>query len=181
VFRRLAGERVVGDIQEFFGLISGLSGGFRARAKAVRELMQSERTRFLLITSASAPERNDIVGFVDVLRNDDMSFDGFVLNRVTQPLGLNRPFDASEVAPPIGVDRDDWDSWTDRLTALVKQHDAEARQHQLGAQRLSELGDGASVWSVPDLGDGVRNVAGLTKLAHWLPPLVAPGKPVSRN
>ena len=79
---RIAGDGVMADIREFFGLLGELSTGLRQRSAEVASLLRSPRCRYWLVSDADAPERNDLLGFLDVLRQNDMGFAGFLVNRV---------------------------------------------------------------------------------------------------
>lgn len=169
---RLAGSRVMEDISEFFTLISGLSGGFRARSRAVAELLGSERTEYWLVANANAPERNDLLGFLDALRSRGMRFGGFLVNRVAHVPELSAPLTIDRLPEAVpGLTPEHWQRWREALVRLPAQAVEEAHRHRAAAAALSQAAQGAApVWLVPEIPEGVRSIEGLSRLAEHLPP-----------
>jgi len=170
VLRRLAGESVMNDISEFFSLMSALSGGFRARAKAVGELLASDRTEYYLVARASAPERNDILGFLATIRERKMKFAGFLLNRVATAPARGRTWTAKELPRPKGTKVAEWEAWVAAFNAHNEEVVRRADRHDAAARRISAAADGAPVWRIPELTDGVNSLARLAELGRFLPP-----------
>lgn len=171
VIERLAGARVMEDIAEFFSLIGGLSGGFKARSSAVGRLLGSERTRYWLVANANAPDRNDLLGFLDALRERDMRFAGFLVNRVAMPpTAEDAPSDRALPDQVPGLTPETWRRWRGALAHLSSLAEADWRQHRAAARSLSIAAGGAPVWLVPEVPDGVRSIERLADLAAHLPP-----------
>lgn len=168
LLERLAGARVMEDIAEFFSLIGELSGGFRARSKAVSELLASHRTRYWLVADANAPERNDLLGFLAALRERRMRFAGFLVNRVARAPDLAGGRALPEAVD--GLDEATWAEWRAALERLASRADEDARRHRDAAAALSSAADGAPVWLIPEIPEGVRNIEGLGALSVYLPP-----------
>lgn len=163
IIHRLAGERVIGDIAEFFRLISGLSAGFRQRSQAVAELLASEQTQYWLVTQASAPARADAVAFLEEMEARKLVLSGFLVNRVTAAPGdvvARRPMQMSET---------EWAAWKPALDALVAAKAREAERHQAGLAQLATTAHGAAVHPLPDLGSAIADLEGLQRLASHLP------------
>jgi anion-transporting ArsA/GET3 family ATPase len=182
VMERLAGDNVMNDITEFFGLISELASGFRARSEAVGKILVSSDTQYYLIARASAPERNDILGFLETLRERDMHFAGFLLNRVATSPGTEPTWSLGDSPCPPDATAEQWAAWLDSFAAKQDEIFERARRHEDAAHRLSAAA-GAPVWRVPDLIDGVGSLEKLARLGEFLPPnppappFIAPNQP----
>src|SRR5690606_21478377 len=109
LLQNLAGARVMEDIAEFFSLIGGMSGGFRARSGEVAELLRSERTSYWLVADARAPERNDPLAFLGALRERGMRFGGFLVNRATPMPALPEGWGPDRLPASVeGLDEATW-------------------------------------------------------------------------
>jgi anion-transporting ArsA/GET3 family ATPase len=160
---RLAGARVVSDIQEFFELLRELSAGFRERSEQVATLLAAPDTAYWLVANAEAPERNDLLGFLGELRERGMSFAGFLVNRVQpDPTG---PFPSAEALRKV-LD----EATVEALLALPVTARARAAAHRDAIDKLVREAGGAPAWLVPEIPGGVRTVDGLRELVRYLPP-----------
>ncbi len=166
----LVGERVMADIGEFFQLVSGMSAGFRDRGAAVRALLRATDTRYYLVASAAAPERTDALAFLDTVREEGMQFAGFLVNRVTADPEVSDVDLAAMPGPPSDVTPEDWQHALEALERLARDARDTARAHRAAIASLRRHAPESPVWQVPELGDGIRTLAGLAELAAWLPP-----------
>jgi anion-transporting ArsA/GET3 family ATPase len=167
VGERVAGDAVMSDIADFFRLFQGLSSGFRARAAATSRLLRSPRTRYYLVTHASAPERNDILGFLATLRGEGMQFAGFLVNRTAQRVEVDERDLPDAVA---GVDAATWSQWRTALRALPSTRRRRREAHLTAARKLVDAAGGSPAWLVPELDQSPRDVKSLAQLARFLPP-----------
>jgi len=167
VVERIAGEGVMSDIRAFFTLVGEISPGVRRRSAAVAELLRDERCRYWLVSDADAPERNDLLGFLGELREQQMAFAGFLVNRVQAvPRG---PFpDVAALQELSAVDG--WPRVAKALAELPDKARARAMRHRRAARHLVTAAHGAPVWLVPEIPGGVRTVDGLAQLVPHLPP-----------
>ncbi len=172
IVKGLAGERVMGDIREFFGLIGEMSQGFRERSEQVAALLTSERTHYFLVADANAPERNDLLGFLQELRERGMTFAGFLVNRVQEdPTGA---IPSREALLRAGRGVQGWESMVDALLVPPVHAHARSVAHLQAVGDLVRAAGGAPAWVVPEVPGGVRSVAGLAALASHLPPASPP-------
>lgn len=81
VFDRLAGFSFLHELSEMLGLVAGLLGGFRDRAKAVYNLLREDFVGFILVTSPERSALKDSLYFLDKIRQGGLPFSGFVINR----------------------------------------------------------------------------------------------------
>ena len=163
IVERIAGDGVMGDIREFFTLFSELSAGARDRSEAVAELLHSDRCRYWLVSDADAPERNDLIGFLGVLRDEGMQLGGLLVNRVQPvPTGPLPSLDAlaEAVGPEIAK----------ALLDLPERAKLRAYGHRDAARAVGKASGGAPVWMVPERVGGVKDTEDLLALAPHLPP-----------
>jgi anion-transporting ArsA/GET3 family ATPase len=171
VLRSMLGERTIGDIAEFFSAFQGLWDGFRERSIAVRALLASDATRFVLVTTPAPGARAEALQFVEVLAAGKMPFGGFLVNRCVTP-----PTDSAVPSfgdPPAGEDPARWHALVRALAA------APERRRQLVADQERALADlrahapRAALWRVPDAGREVHDLPALAELARHLPSMDA--------
>lgn len=159
--RRLAGERVIGDLQEFFELVAGLSEGFRNRGAAVRALLHSPACHYWLIAPADGPRAAELAAFHDALRADGLSLAGVLLNRVVPALDVDP--DARDAAlAALPPEHAQW------LRARLADHDARASRHAQMADAVARA-VGIAPWPLPEVAGGIDDVAGLAALGAALP------------
>jgi anion-transporting ArsA/GET3 family ATPase len=79
---RVVGLSLLREMAEFFQAFGPLFDGFRRRALDVRELLASERTRFLLVSGPGVERIPDTMFFARRLREAGYHLDGVVVNRV---------------------------------------------------------------------------------------------------
>jgi anion-transporting ArsA/GET3 family ATPase len=168
VVGRLAGDRVIGEIREFFELLGEMSQGFRERSERVAAMLRAPLTSYWLVADANAPERNDLLGFLDELRQREMAFAGFLINRVLPMPQGEVPSRAALLR--AGEDLPSWEAAVDAIRGLPDSVRALAVAQRQAARELVRGAGGAPAWLVPEISGGVRSVDGLRTLAQHLPP-----------
>ncbi len=91
--RRLAGAKVVEDTVEFFRSLSGMEVGLRQRAKETAQILRSDATAFVLVSSPRAEAIDEAVHLAGALRTGGFPLQATVINLVS-------PTPAPLVAPP---------------------------------------------------------------------------------
>jgi len=81
---RIIGGDTLEELAAFLGAVSGMNQGFRERARAVRALLASPETGFLLVAGASPERREEALRFHAVLGDRGLQRDGVVVNRVQE-------------------------------------------------------------------------------------------------
>jgi len=167
VLERMVGNSTIADIAEFFTAFQALWDGFRERSMEVRSLLAAPTTRFFLVTTAAPAARAEARLFVEQLRAHQQPLAGFLLNRCLLPLAASG---SPEFTPPAGP-VDGWDAAVAALGALHAEYSARVTVQE---QNIDELvrGNAAPTWRVPDLGEAVQDLAGITALAQYLRPAV---------
>ncbi|MCW5829164.1 MAG: ArsA family ATPase [Deltaproteobacteria bacterium] len=82
VLEMIIGGEILRDISEFVGSFEGYYQGFKGRAYGVDALLRQPTTSFLLVTSPSKLTLTETRYFYDRLREAQMPFGGFIINRV---------------------------------------------------------------------------------------------------
>jgi anion-transporting ArsA/GET3 family ATPase len=86
VSKFLGAELFLG-ILEFLNDFSGMYAGFRERSQKVRQMLRSEQTGFIVLSSPERHSINEGLYLYDTLIREQMPFGGYVLNRVRQSFG----------------------------------------------------------------------------------------------
>lgn len=165
VMSRAFGDGFFRELQEFLGAFSGMFGGMRAHAEAVRALLTSDQAAFLLVTSPEPAALAEAAFFQSKLQNLGLPFAGYVLNRSwAYTRGFAAPEDIplpADVAPKTVLAH----------RKLVQLADAERwraqRDRNLLARLRMETASGSAI-ATPHLGGAVEDLAGLAALARNL-------------
>lgn len=172
VVRRLAGERVIHDLEGFFGLVGGISERLAAHGAEVDALLRDPRCRYVFVSSALAPREDDLAELARVLEPLHQRVHAVVLNR-TEPPG-RASLQALEAAipthPPDGVGEAVWAQTVSALQATARRH-ARRTEADAATQRRLSARVGAPVWPVPEMPAGVGTLDALAQVARALPSL----------
>jgi len=171
VVRRLAGDSVLTDLQEFFHLVAGLSDGFRARGQSIRDLLHGPHTRYWLVAPADGPRTPELVAFDRALRGDGLAIHGLLLNRLVPALASS-PQALEDALPPApeGVSTADWDAALTWMRARLAHRRTRAERHRTTRDRVAQALDLEPV-ALPEVEGGIRDVHGLVALTYSLPDL----------
>ena len=82
ILKRITGVDLLQDLSDFFSSFGDMAQGFRERAKAVKQLLASDRTTFLLVTSPAHEAVEEAKFFRDKLDEADMPFGAVIVNRM---------------------------------------------------------------------------------------------------
>lgn len=165
VFTRAFGEGFFQELQGFLGAFSGMFGGMRAHAEAVRTLLTSDESAFLLVTSPEPAALSEAAFFQAKIRDLGLPFAGYVLNR---SWAYTRGFAAPEsIALPEGagdVER----AALAKLRELAEQERWRAQRDRDLLARLKMETSAGSAIATPHLGGAVDDLGGLARLARNL-------------
>ena len=155
--RRLAGPKVVEDTIEFFRSLAGMESGLRQRAAETAQILRSERTAFVLVSSPRAEAIDEAAHLEGALRDGGFPLQAMVINLVhptPAPLGMRPP-----AGLPPGPLADQFDLHR-KLTALAADEEREM-------DTLRTLAGKVPLIEVPLL-DNVQDLAGLAVLGRHL-------------
>jgi anion-transporting ArsA/GET3 family ATPase len=82
VMTKVLGAQVLKDVQSFVAALDTMFGGFRERADATYDLLQTSGTAFLVVATAEPDALREASYFVERLHEEQMPLAGLVLNRV---------------------------------------------------------------------------------------------------
>jgi anion-transporting ArsA/GET3 family ATPase len=135
---RLTGVDLIGELSGFFRSLSGLTDGFRDRARGVERLLRDERTRFLIVTSPEPEPAREAAFLREQLERHGMRLGGVIVNLV-HDVGMDGHSVedvAALLAPELG------DALAARVAANLGDFDLLARRDADVLQALSRsLGD----------------------------------------
>ncbi len=87
VVKRIVGAEVLNDTAEFFGNLEGMYEGFKQRARDVANLLRSDATSFVVVTSPAQESVNEATFFAARLNEEGLPFGALVVNRVHPRFG----------------------------------------------------------------------------------------------
>lgn len=79
---RMTGLSLLGDISALATDFGAVVPGFRRRARAIRDLLRADETRYVLLAAPDPHATRDIVGFAAEVERAGVSIDAVVVNRV---------------------------------------------------------------------------------------------------
>jgi anion-transporting ArsA/GET3 family ATPase len=162
VFSRVFGEQFIEELQLFLGAFSGLFVALKGHTAGVRALLGSERSSFLLVTSAQPAALDEALFFRDQILSRALPFGGFLLNR-----SLARLADLPDVAAYFDPTLDP--EAMGKLAGLAARERKEAERDAVLLWRLEELaGPERLAVAAPQLGEEVEDLAGLLELGRAL-------------
>lgn len=158
---RVVSPQVVDDTLAFIEAFAGMEEGFRARAKAVDEVLTAESTAFVLVSTATAEAVDESIYLADRLHEMGRGVDALVCNRL-QPTFTEVPIDEIEdaiAAAPAAAAR--------QLSVLRDvQVLGEAERAQL--EPLEQRCEGAAVARLPQLDHDVHDLEGIEEIVAQL-------------
>ena len=165
VFSRAFGEGFYKELQGFLGAFSGMFGGMREHAEAVRKLLTSDDAAFLLVTSPEPAALAEASYFQGKIKELGLPFAGYVLNR---SWAYTRGF-ASPETIPLPPEAGEMERVA--IRKLGQLADGERwraqRDRDLLARLRMETESGSAI-ATPHLGGAVEDLVGLAALARNL-------------
>ena len=124
---KFTGGELLRDLSIFLKSFSVLFEGFDERARAVQDLLKSDRTSFVVVTAPDTLTVEEALYFYDQLGEDALEVDGFVVNRV-HPHWVESPIEEARHSLSNGLLE---------LASLSPQEDSDPPRTDLGL--LQEL------------------------------------------
>jgi anion-transporting ArsA/GET3 family ATPase len=134
IVKRIVGSEVLEDTAEFFANLEGMYDGFKERAREVAELLQSDATSFVVITSPSEDSVTEATFFAERLNDSRLPFGALVVNRVHPKIG-----DGIDVKPRQLHKLESGDEDARLVAKLLDNEEAFMRVVHLEEQNLAEL------------------------------------------
>jgi anion-transporting ArsA/GET3 family ATPase len=165
---RVVGTEAVDDVIAFFRAFEGMEEGFRQRAADVMQLLASDDTAFVLVTSPRRDAVQEAEYFATRLADGDFAVDALVVNRVHARYTDGDPDGLRTRADTLGARRSDAG---DRLAAhyanLADLEDVAVRERAELAGLEERIGE-ASVAHVPELPCDVHDFTALDTVGKHL-------------
>ena len=168
VLERLTGAELIGDISEFLQSFDGMYQGFADRASAVKDLLASDGTRFVVVTGPRPEPSAEAMALWRRLQTDRYPLGALVVNRVhAMPGGGDTP-PAQLAALLRDAGAPDPDGLAVRATDALEVARARARAdlHEVDTL-VSSLGDPALI-TVPALDADPVEVAVIAHITRAL-------------
>jgi anion-transporting ArsA/GET3 family ATPase len=170
VVERLTGAQLLTDLSEFLQSFDGMYQGFSARAAAVRGMLTSESTRFVVVTGPRPEPAGEAIVLWRRLHEDHYPLGAVVVNRVhpdpggggEEPVDLSDLLRAAGAADPEGLAS----RATDALAAARAR--AAADRHEIRSL-MGALAD-PPLATIPALDDDPVEVEGLARVMRELGP-----------
>jgi len=168
VLERLTGAELIGDISEFLQSFDGMYQGFADRASAVKHLLASDGTRFVVVTGPRPEPSAEAAALWQRLETDRYPLGALVVNRVhpmpaggdTQPANLAALLRDAGAADAEGLAmRATTALDVARARASADRHEVDALVASLGAPHLI---------TVPALKTDPVEVAGIANITRAL-------------
>jgi anion-transporting ArsA/GET3 family ATPase len=165
VFTKAFGAGFYEELQGFLGAFSGMFGGMRQHADAVRKLLLSDEASFVLVTSPEPAALVEASFFHGRILELGLPFAGYVLNR---SWAYTRGFVGPEQIPVTDATTELERSALTKLRQLAEAERWRAqRDRNLLARLRMEAASGQAI-ATPHLGGAVEDLRGLAELARNL-------------
>ena len=155
---RIIGGDTLEELAAFLAAVGGMNENFRERARAVRSLLASPETGFLLVAGASSERRDEALRFQAVLGDRGLQRDAVVVNRV------------QEEPPPSA--EGELEGLTDPLRGALARTLSEARalaeRDRLGIRVLREGVAPVPLIAVPRFSSEIHDLRALWRAGSYL-------------
>jgi anion-transporting ArsA/GET3 family ATPase len=166
VVKRIIGGEILEDTAEFFGNLEGMYDGFKQRAREVAQLLESEVTSFIVVTSPAEDSVAEATDFASRLNESGLPFGALVVNRVHPQYG-----DGIDVKPRQLARLEGHGATGELVAKLLDNEEAFMRVVKLERRNLGELARKIPrhrwVW-VPYLEQEAVDFTGLSAIADRL-------------
>ena len=162
--KRLAGPQLVQDVLQFFRSLAHIEPGLRRRAGEVSQLLRSDSSSFVVVTSPRSEAIGEATHLIEALRSRDFPFGGVIANLVHP---VPEPFDSLDPAEIAALESLDDGPLADQV-AWHRQLSALAASERIELDAIAAAGGGAPLVELPLLDVDIHDVEGLTILAELL-------------
>jgi anion-transporting ArsA/GET3 family ATPase len=164
IFARVTGVDMFAELSQFFRSLSGILDGFGDRTRAVQELLRSQETAFVVVTSPEPEPVQEARFLAARLAETGRPAPQLIVNRVhLEGLGRHTAEELEEeLQPALGGDL------ARRVAANLADVDVLVRRDRATIQELSGLLDGRPPVLVGHLDEEVQDLLGLSRVAEQL-------------
>ena len=168
---KVVGGEVIGDAIAFFQAFDGMESGFKERAVAVKALLVSDVSRYVVVTAPTVDSIAEASYFRSRLETDGVAVDAIIVNRVTPTFGGAIPPTDEEIQADLEL------AARAPNSAIGAAAAARAQLRQLAQAEQAEIAtliaahdedDGADVYLVPVFPRDVHDLDGLDMIRTHL-------------
>lgn len=164
---RILGTQVLSDMQTFVSAFDTLFGGFRQRAQKTFELLQADKTAFLVVAAPEPDALREAAYFVERLGEDDMPLAGLIVNRANPVPGGALSADEA-MAASVRLRKREPTSLTAGLLRLHADQTRVVEREALLRSRFAAAHPQVPTAVVPALPGDVHDLAGLRQVGQLL-------------
>ena len=169
LLERLTGAQLLRDVSDFLAGFDGMYQGFADRATAVRKLLLSGQSAFLVIAAAEPDSLGQAVALSRRLTSDGFPLAGVVLNRV-HPLPGEPPEDGEMARALADAGAADPEALArEAIAAIADERVLGLRDLDARAELLAAIGDGGLI-EVPSFTHEPVELPGIAEVAAALGP-----------
>ncbi len=163
IFARVTGVDMLSELSSFFRTMSGILDSFGDRTRTVQELLRSDETAFVIVTSPEPEPVLEARFLADLLAESGRTRPGLVVNRVhLDGLGeRDRDAATAELTAALGADL------ARRVAANLADFDVLVRRDAAAVEELSAA-LGSEPTLVGQLDEEVQDLLGLARIAEQL-------------
>lgn len=164
ILAKIFGGDFVGDLSGFIGDIEGMAAELRHRAENIQKLLSGGEAGFVVVTSPDPQVMTDAVFLRHALEKRTLDFLGFIVNRTSEPSGLNSPESFAQAASDSGQISQ---ALAKKLTEACAEMDARAKEESASIAKLRRdtRWDGY-IATIPRETDEIHDIAGLRNLTR---------------
>jgi len=163
IFARVTGVDMLSELSSFFRTMSGILDSFGDRTRSVQELLRSEETAFVIVTSPEPEPVREARFLADRLAESGRARPGLVVNRVHLDGlgGRDRDAAAADLSAALGADL------ARRVATNLADFDVLVRRDAATVEELSAALGGEPTL-VGQLDEEVQDLLGLARIATEL-------------
>ncbi|MCW3032578.1 MAG: hypothetical protein QOK19_2630 [Solirubrobacteraceae bacterium] len=164
IFARVTGVDMLGELSRFFRSLGGILDGFGERTRVVQQLLRSEQTGFLIVTSPEPEPVREARFLAERLRETGLGEPELIVNRVhLDGLGGRSPEELAErLTDDLGADL------ARRVASNLADFDVLVRRDEGTVRELEALLGGREPTLVGHLDEEVQDLLGLARIAEQL-------------
>lgn len=168
ILERVTGGQMLRDVSEFLAGFDGMYQGFADRAQAVRALLASPESAFVIISAPGSAPLRQAMALGERLRADGLPLAGAVLNRVHPLPPGGAPGARPLLEPLIRAGAGGADDLAARMAATVAEEQIIALRDLDAHEALRAALAALPLTTVPALEDEPADIAGLAAVADAL-------------
>lgn len=162
---RLTGTELLQQLADMLEGFQAMFDGFQERAKAVRSLLESDQTQFVVVSGPSEDGLREARAFAERLREREARVGAIVLNRAHLPLHL--PADGRAALSEAVLRAGGTEALVETLSVGAEREAAQAAEEAAAARQLADA-LAIPVVVTPELPTDIRDLGGLAQLRSEL-------------